>query len=67
MQAGWERRKAPDNSDSENGKRWGRRCSRPGFPNVFARRRTGTRGRSAGVQGGEQESCALVSSSVGRA
>lgn len=45
----------------------GRRRSRPRFPNAFASLQPGTRGRSAGVRGGEREPCALVSASVGRA
>lgn len=73
MRAGWERRLAPDNSGCGKGKEMGmgagggRRRSRPRFPNAFSCRQPGTRGRSAGVRGGEREPCVLVSASVGRA
>lgn len=58
MLAGREPRQIPDNSCPGKWKRWegkGGRLSRPGFPNAFARGGPGTKGRSAGVRGGEQE------------
>lgn len=70
MLAGREPRQIPDNSCPGKWKRWegkGGRLSRPGFPNAFALGGPGTKGRSAGVRGGEQKPSARVSASGVRA
>lgn len=72
MRAGCERRLARDNSGCGKGMEMGVGGAAAAalgsqMPPPVASRQPGTRGRSAGVRGGEREACALVSASVVRA
>lgn len=64
MRAGWPRQ-ALGNSGPGKGRRLGQPLqaspASPGFSNAFARGSPGTKGRSAGVRGGEREPYARVS------